>query len=291
MNFGRRTPEAEARRVIDRALEAGIVELDTANLYADGESERIVGRALRGRRAEARITTKAGLWKNEGLDPQRLSSALDGSLERLSTEFVDCFVLHAPDASTPIERTLDGVAQILASGRARSWGVSNFAAWQLVELALLCDARGLARPKQSQVLYNLAVRQLEVEYFACTRRFPVETVVYNPLAGGLFVDVRAATSRLDTNALYRRRYGSEVLKQFAARCGQLAARSGCSLHELALRWVRERPGVDVVLLGPASLAHLEQALALSTGPLPKELLEALDAEHRSLTGTDASYAR
>lgn len=295
MNFGRRTPEAEARQLIDRALDSGATALDTANLYGDGESERIIGRALRGRRERAQVTTKCGLWKREGLAPERIVQALDASLERLECDFVDCLVLHAPDATTPIERTLDGIASVLEAKKAASWGVSNFAAWQIVELNQLCDARTLARPRQSQVLYNLAVRQLELEYFAFSRRFPIETVTFNPLAGGLLAldpsTPRPTKARIEANPIYRKRYGSEPLRGFAARCAEHGKRFGVSLHDLSLRWLFHRPGVDVVLLGPATMAQLEQALSTSRDPLPPELTAALDEEHRQFLGTDAIYAR
>jgi aryl-alcohol dehydrogenase-like predicted oxidoreductase len=295
MNFGRRTPEAEARRIIDRALDEGVTDVDTANIYADGESERIVGRALAGRRERARVTTKVGAWKGEGLGAGRVVASLDESLARLSMDFVDVYLLHLPDPATPFEATLDGLSRVLESKKARAWGVSNFAAWQIGELNHLCDARGLPRPAHSQVLYNVAVRQLELEYFAFTRRFPIETIVYNPLAGGLLArdpSERAPKgARLESNALYRKRYGSETMRRFAQRCDGIAKSAGLSLLQLSLAWVFARPGVDVVLLGPASEAHLTQALEASRLRLEPAVAQALDEASRELTGIDASYAR
>lgn len=295
MNFGKRTPEPEARRIIDRALEAGVRDVDTANLYGDGESERIVGKALAGRRDGVRVTTKVGAWRKEGLSPARLVASLDESLERLKMDFVDVYLLHLPDQATPFEQTLEGLATVLASKKALAWGVSNFAAWQVGELNHLCDARGLARPAHSQVLYNLAIRQLELEYFAFTRRFPIETIIYNPLAGGLLARDPSLpvpkSARLETNALYRKRYGADAMNALARRCATIAAGAGMSLLELSLGWVFGRPGVDVVLLGPASEQHLVEGLEASKRVLDDATLKALDEAHRELTGTDASYAR
>ncbi len=295
MNFGRRTPEAEARRIIDRALECGVTHLDTANLYAEGDSERIVGRALAGRREQVVLTTKVGAWKKEGLSAARIVASLDESLGRLGTDFVDVYLLHLPDPATPFEQTLDGLATVLASKKARAWGVSNFAAWQLGELNHLCDARGLARPAQSQVLYNLAVWQLELEYFAFTRRFPIQTTIYNPLAGGLLArDPEAArpkNARLESNALYRKRYGSDAMNGFARRCAAIGKEAGLSLLELSMAWVCQREGVDAVLLGPATLEHFEAGVEAAAKTLTLETLTALDAAYRDFTGTDASYAR
>jgi aryl-alcohol dehydrogenase-like predicted oxidoreductase len=295
MNFGKRTPEPEARRIVERALEAGLTEFDTANLYSEGESERLLGRLLGARRAQVRLTTKVGVWKNEGLSPARVVASLDESLARLGTDFVDCYLLHAPDARTPLEATLDGVAQVLASGKAKAWGVSNFAAWQLGELNHLCAARSLPKPVQSQVLYNLAIRQLDVEYFAFTRRFPIETAVFNPLAGGLLArdpDVaRPKSARLETNPLYRKRYGASSLLELAREFRELASGAGLSLVTLAYAWLFARPGVDVVLAGPATVEHLDAALEARAVTLTPELTRRLDEVHRAFTGTDASYAR
>jgi aryl-alcohol dehydrogenase-like predicted oxidoreductase len=295
MNFGTRTREDEARRLIDAALEAGITAFDTANLYGDGEAERIVGRALGPRRAQVQLTTKVGLWRREGLSRQRIVQSLDESLERLQTNAIDVYLWHAPDPRVPLDDSLDGVEAVLASGKAQAWGVSNMAAWQLVEVMLRCDARGLPRPVQSQVLYNLAVRQLDLEYFACVKRFPITTTVYNPLAGGLLArnpsQAPPASARLATNGLYRRRYGSEPMRARAVAFHQLASDLGLDLLTLAYAFVLARPGVDAVLVGPASVAHLEAALAATRVRLTDEALGRIDDLSKQLDGTDASYAR
>jgi aryl-alcohol dehydrogenase-like predicted oxidoreductase len=295
MNFGTRTNEAESRRILDLALEAGITRIDTANLYGDGESERILGRALGARRDAVQLTTKVGLWRREGLSRQRQVQALDESLERLQTTWVDVFLWHAPDARTSLDEALDGIEAVLASGKAKQWGVSNAAAWLLVELMLRCDARGIPRPAHSQVLYNLAVRQLDVEYFAFARRFPLTTTIYNPLAGGLLARDPDASmpknARLSTNALYQRRYGSEAMRERARSFQRLAVELGLDLIMLAYAFVLHRPGIDVVLTGPASVSHLEAALAASQIRLTDEALARIDETSKRLAGTDASYAR
>lgn len=295
MNFGKRTAEPEARRIIDRALDAGLTAFDTANLYNEGLSEQVLGRALGARRESVTVTTKVGAWKKEGLGAARIVASLDESLARLKTDFVDVYLLHVPDYATPLEQTLDGLSTVLEAKKARAWGVSNFAAWQLGELNHLCDARGLPKPVQSQVLYNVAIRQLDLEYFAFTRRFPIQTVIYNPLAGGLLARDPSApvpkSARLETNGLYRKRYGSETMRAFAMKCAALASQAGLSLFQLSLAWVAQREGVDVVLLGPASEAQLTESIDAAAKDLPADLLAAIDTAHREFTGTDASYAR
>ncbi len=295
MNFGRRTDAAEAQRIVEVALDAGLAVFDTANLYGDGEAERLLGRALGPRRGAAQVWTKVGAWKGEGLSRARVVAALDESLRRLGGDAVDVYFLHTPDAGTPLEETLDGLSRVLEVGKAKAWGVSNYASWQVLELMHLADARGLPRPAHSQVLYNVAVRQLELEYFRFAQRFGVRTSVYNPLAGGLLAraptEAPAPRARVVSNGLYRRRYGSPALAGFAQRLAALASAAGLSLLELSYAWLAQRPGVDVVLAGPATAAHLQDAVRAFAVPLSEELLAQVDDAHRAFTGTDASYAR
>lgn len=301
MNFGKRTPEEIARRIVDRALEQGLTLFDTANFYGDGVSETILGRALADRRERARIATKVGLLrvggKSEGLSARRIPVALDESLARLKTDFVDLYYLHAPDPGTPFEETLDALAPLLASGKIRAWGVSNFASWQILELMRLADARGMPQPQVSQVLYNLLIRQLDLEYFAFTRAHPIHNTVYNPLAGGLLArkpEVGAAIpkgSRFDTNRMYPARYWSDALMGLTAQYAAVAEEAGVDLVTLSYAWLAQRPGVDSILVGPGSLEHLEAATAALGATLSAETLARIDQVHRAFVGTDVSYAR
>jgi aryl-alcohol dehydrogenase-like predicted oxidoreductase len=301
MNFGKRTPEPEARRVVDRAIERGLAFFDTANAYGDGESERILGRAIAGRRDRVRVATKVGWWRREGklegLRPERMRVAIDESLERLGTDHVDLWYLHVPDHETPLEATLEGVRDVLAAKKALAWGVSNFASWQVLELFHLCDAGGVARPVVSQQMYNLLVRQLDVEYWKFTRRHPIHTTVYNPLAGGLLSGRHKqdgstlSGSRFAGNPLYQRRYLTEPFFRGVEAFEAIAKDHHLSLVELAYAWVATRPGVDSILVGPGSVAHLDAAIDALAKNLDAPTLERIDDVHRTLAGTDATYAR
>ena len=295
MNFGRRTAEPEALKIIDLAIEQGATFFDTANMYCEGDSERIVGRAVKGRRHAVRIATKVGVWKKEGLSKQRVLAAIDESLERLQTDYVDVYYLHTPDHATPVTETLDAIAAIYAAGKIRAWGLSNYAAWQLVEINALCDERSMPRPAYSQVLYNLLVRQLEVEYLPCVRRHPIHTTVYNPLGGGLLARPVTAIipkgSRFDVNPVYRKRYWSEQMHELTNDLLKVATDSGMSLITLAYAWLLRRQGVNSVLAGPGSVEHLEAALVAAQMVLPDEVMKAVDAVYLEFTGTEASYAR
>jgi aryl-alcohol dehydrogenase-like predicted oxidoreductase len=301
MNFGRRTPAAEADRIVDRAFERGVRVFDTANAYGNGESERILGRAIRARRGEVILATKVGFAqvdrRPEGLSPARIRQALAQSLERLGTDYVDLYYLHVPDHDTPIEASLEAIREALEAGSIRAFGVSNYASWQLLELMMACDRMEMPRPVVSQQLYNLLIRQLDLEYFRFARRYPIHTTVYNPLAGGLLTgryhpgDDIAKGSRFDANRLYQGRYWSPRMLAHAADYQAIAATVGCSLVELAYRWLASVRGVDSILVGPGSVAHLDQALDAVAQPLAGEVQKSIDAVYRAFVGTETSYAR
>lgn len=297
MNFGARTPAAEAHRIVDRAIERGATFFDTANMYGEGESERILGAAVKGRREAVKIATKVGLLRREGLSPARMIVAIDESLSRLQTDYVDLYYLHAPDPATPIAQTLDGVEALLASKKIRSWGVSNYAAWQLAEMGLACDARGLQRPSTAQMLYNVLVRQLDLEFLAFARVRSLHVTVYNPLAGGMLArapEPGAALpkgSRFEANKLYRTRYWTDAMFDLAQRLREVATAEDVEPVTLAYAWLAGRPGVDSVIAGPGTVAHLDAAIDGCGVELSPALRTKVDAVHRAFVGTDAAYAR
>jgi aryl-alcohol dehydrogenase-like predicted oxidoreductase len=301
MNFGKRTPEAEARRIVERALERGIRTFDTANVYVDGESERILGRILKGRRDAASVATKVGFGriqgKQEGLDPKRVLASIDESLERLAMDHVDVYYLHVPDYGTPIESTLEAMARVLDSKKALAWGVSNFASWQILEMLHICERTKMPRPILSQQIYNLLVRQLDVEYFKFTARHPIHTTVYNPLAGGLLTGRHHEDgstlegSRFAGNKLYKNRYWTGAFFDATSRYMEIAKKSEMTLVELSYAWVAQRKGIDSILVGPGTMQHLDDAIDACQKKLGDDTLRAIDEAHYEITGTDASYAR
>ena len=301
MNFGKRTPEPEAARIVRRALDRGLTFFDTANAYNDGNSERILGRALGSERSRCTIATKVGFGrtagKPEGLAPERVLAAIDESLERMGTDYADVYYLHVPDPRTPIDETLSAMKQVLDSGKARAWGVSNYASWQILEMMLIADRIGLPRPVVSQQMYNTLIRQLDIEYFKFTARFPIHTTVYNPLAGGLLVGrhredgTTRGGSRFDKNTLYLGRYWTETFFRATGDLRAIADSAGMGLLELAYAWLGSRSGVDSILVGPATAQHLDAAIDACNLHLSQDTLSRVDAVQKAITGTDASYAR
>lgn len=304
MNFGRRTPEAESRKILARALELGIVHIDTANAYNDGASERIVGEAVKGKRDAVVIATKCGFGrvagKPEGLSRARLFEACDASLSRLGTDVIDIYYLHVPDHDTPIDETLDAVAELIEKKKIRAWGVSNYAAWQVVEMMYRADAKAaprLPRPVIAQQLYNVLLRQLDVEYFPFARKYGLHTTVYNPLAGGLLSGKHARDgstqggSRFDKNRLYQGRYFTDAMFDRVDALAKLARAEQMTLLELSYAWIAGAAGVDSILLGPASVAQLEEGVRACIRWLSPEVRGLVEAQHRLWLGTDTYYVR
>jgi aryl-alcohol dehydrogenase-like predicted oxidoreductase len=302
MNFGKRTPEAESARILARAVERGVTWLDTANVYNEGESERIVGRAIAKDRARFFVATKVGYGrpggKLEGLSPARVKKAIDESLDRLKTDRVELYYLHGPDPMTPIGETIAAMGELIRAGKVRAWGMSNFASWQVLEAMHVADAQGVPRPAVAQQMYNAMIRQLDVEWFRFARTYTIHTTVYNPLAGGLLTGKHARStepekgSRFDGNRLYQKRYWSERMFDFVEAFAAIAKDEGKSLVDLAYEFCATRPGVDSILLGPATVAQLDAGIdACERKTLSEAAKKKLDELHVAFQGTDATYAR
>jgi aryl-alcohol dehydrogenase-like predicted oxidoreductase len=301
MNFGKRTNEAESLKIVHRAIERGLVHFDTANAYVDGESERILGRALRDRRDRAIIATKVGFGRTggqpEGLSKGRITAAIDESLSRLGTDYVDIYYLHVPDHATPLEESLLAINSLLQAGKIKSWAVSNYASWQVVEMFHLVDKHGMPRPVMSQMLYNLLIRQLDLEYFRFAKKYALHTSVYNPLAGGLLAgkfespDVSQKGTRFDKNALYQKRYWTAPFFARVEAYGDVAKTENMSLVDLAYAFLAAHPQVDSILVGPGSVAHLDAAIDACAKTISPEGRKKIEELHVEFQGTNASYAR
>ncbi len=301
MNFGKRTPEPEARRIVDRALDLGIEIFDTANAYGAGESERILGRALKGRRDRVAIATKVGFdrvqGKPEGLGRSAIVTAIDASLTRLGTDYVDLYYLHVPDAAVATEESLDAMAEVVRAGKARRVAISNYASWQILEMFHHTGPKGPARPAVAQQLYNLLIRQLEVEYLRFAEKYGLHTTVYNPLAGGLLsgryvpgAEV-AKGSRFDGNKMYQGRYWTARMLELAGAYADVAKDEGMTLVDLSYAWLARSRGVDSILVGPGSVEHLDQAARAVGLVVSTDASKRIDALHTDYLGTETRYAR
>jgi aryl-alcohol dehydrogenase-like predicted oxidoreductase len=302
MMFGSRADEAESRRIVDLALDSGIGFFDTADSYNAGESERILGRALKGRRDRALVATKVGYGKDEagneeGTSRTAILRAIDLSLQRLGMEWVDVYYLHRPDAKAPVAESLEAMAGLVKAGKIRHYAISNYGAWQTYEILDLCERHGWPRPAMTQMIYNLLLRQLEFEYVPLCRRQGLHLTVYNPLAGGLLTGKYTSLhdehrgSRFVGNDLYRRRYWTARMLEGARSLHRIADRGGTSLTHLALGWIVQQGKVDSILLGPSSEAQLRDCLEAGRRPLSAALMQELGAFLLEFEGTNACYAR
>jgi aryl-alcohol dehydrogenase-like predicted oxidoreductase len=288
MNFGDTGDAQAAELMLDAALDAGITAVDTANAYAGGVTEAILGALLPGRRDRIVLATKAGMQHpdagdNPLLSPAALRAGLDGSLGRLRIDHVDLFYLHQPDRDTPVADSLAAVKDFIDQGKVSAYGVSNHAAWQISEINHTADGLGMPRPVVGQNLYNLLARRIEDEYLEFARTTGLLTMVYNPLAGGLLTgrysftnkptEGRFGDSRLA--AMYTERYWDERTFTAITALSAIAGDAGIGLVELSLRWLLSKPGVGAVLLGGSKLAQLQANIAAAAaGPLPEDVVVA-----------------
>jgi aryl-alcohol dehydrogenase-like predicted oxidoreductase len=302
MTFGSQVDEEEAAAMIDVCLDAGVNMLDTANAYNAGASESILGSALKGRRDDLLVATKVFNPMGEGRDDRGLGraaihKAIDSSLGRLQTEYVDLYYLHQPDWDTPIEETLEAMNDLVQSGKVRYIGVSNYAAWQICDILCRSERRAWQPVAISQQMYNLLARRVEEEYEAFSRQFGVFDIVYNPLAGGLLTGKHAPSSvpaegtRFSVE-MYRDRYWNSAQFEAVEALEEAAREHGMSLLELSYRWLLSRPLVDAVLMGASSLDQLRANLAACEGEgVDQDLATRCDAVWARLRGPAPAYNR
>ena len=303
MPFGSQADQAAANHLVDRCLDAGISFFDTANTYNRGRAEEILGKALGSRRPRIVLASKVRYpWGDApdevGLARGAMLKAIDASLRRLGTDYVDLYYLHQPDDNVPIEETLATMDELVRAGKVRYPAVSNFAAWQVCEIHAISEKRGYRPPYVSQPMYNLLARGIEEEYLAFARRFGVAVVPYNPLAGGFLTGKHTPQStpepgsRFHNNPLYLNRYWHEDYFAAVEELGVIARAAGKTLVELSLQWLLTQPQVDSVILGASRLEQLEENLkACEGGPLDQATLDGCDAVWKRLRGITPKYNR
>lgn len=279
MMFGDRTDEAEAARIVASAREAGVNFIDTADGYAGGESERMVGRLIAKERGRWVLATKIAN-PAPGDDPNArgasrrwLIAGLDASLRRLGTDHVDLYYLHRDDMTTPMEETVDALGGLIRAGKIRYIGLSNFRGWRMASFVALCKTMGVPAPIASQPWYNLYDRQVETEILPAAAELGLGNVPYSPLARGVLTGKYASVETPDPNSRAGR--GDKRILQtsfkpeaiaLARDLAALADARGTDAATLALGWVMANRLVTSVLAGPRTLAQWEAYLAGSRRP-------------------------
>src|SRR5262245_53366160 len=265
--------EAASRPFFERAIEAGINFFDTADMYSLGESERIVGRALKALapRDQVVIATKVfnkmGDGPNDrGLSRKHIMHSIDGSLRRLDTDYVDLYQIHRFDYETPIEETIEALHDVVKAGKARYLGASSMFAWQFTKMLCTADAHGWTRFSSMQYHYNLVYREEEREMLPLCREERIAVIPWSPLARGFLAgnrrqDDRRDTARGKTDDLSHRYYPGAADVAIADRAAELARRKGVKPAQIALAWLLSKPGVTSPIVGASKLPHLDDAIA------------------------------
>ena len=285
-SFGGRADEAASLRIIDAVLDAGINFIDTANIYTNTESERIIGKALEGRRHDVVLATKAGLPRGQGPNEQgasryHLMKELEGSLKRLRTDYVDLYQIHTFDPNTPLEETLRALDDMVRAGKVRYIGASNYFAWELMKALGISEREGLNRFVSLQVSYSLADRTPEREMIPLCLDQGLGIIPYFPLAGGILTgkyttaDRVPAGSRLEKDPRF-----AEKLKNDKIALGQqvagLAAELGVEPGVLSIAWLMNKPAVSTVIVGASRVEQVQANLQSASLKLDDSTMAKLD---------------
>lgn len=300
MTFGLQTNEDVSRSIMDRAADAGVNFIDTANVYplgADektaGGTEEIVGRWLKGKRDRFILATKAvgkvgpSAW-DQGASRKHLLDAIDASLKRLNTDYVDLYQLHHDSPETPLDETLEALDTIVRHGKARYIGVSNFLAYRLARALGRSDVLRAARFVSLQPRYNLLFRQIERELLPLASEEGLAVMPYNPLAGGLLTGKHrhdtapsegrftVATIGQRAGEMYQQRYWHEREFQTIEKLKAIVADAGQSLTKTSIAWVLANPVVSSAIIGASRPDQLTDTLAAADLTLDPELKAKLD---------------
>ena len=282
------TDAAQARRLLDICLDAGVNLFDSADVYSDGASERILGEAIKGRRDKVIVSTKMSLRAGDGANDvgasrHHLIQATDAALARLGTDYIDILQLHAFDAYTPVEQVLRTLDDLVRAGKVRYLGVSNFAGWQLMKSLAAAERLGLSRYVANQTYYSLVGRDYEHDLMPLGQDQGVGAIVWSPLGWGrLTGKVRrgqplAAGSRLHETAGFAPPADDERVWRVVDAMDAIAEETGKTLPQIAINWLLQRPTVASVLIGARTETQLRQNLGAIGWQLTTEQMTRLDA--------------
>jgi aryl-alcohol dehydrogenase-like predicted oxidoreductase len=282
MMFGDRTDAAEAARIVAAAREAGVNFIDTADVYVKGESERITGKLIAEDRDRWILATKVGNAMSDdpncrGTGRKWILQAIDESLERLGTDYVDIYYLHRDIEATPLEETLLALADVIRSGKARHFGVSNFRGWRIAEVMHVCRALGLPKPIVCQPYYNAMNRQPENDILPACRHYGIGVVPYSPLARGVltgkYVPGAAPPPESRVGRNEKRMMETEFRPESLAIAQTIkshAEKKGMAAGHFAFNWVLANPAVASVIGGPRTLEQWNDYLAALGKPFDAE---------------------
>ena len=281
---------AEATRLVDVCLEAGLNMFDSADVYSDGRAEEILGQALKGRRHRVLISTKGTFRAGEGINDvgssrHHLIAAVEGSLRRLGTDYIDLYQLHGFDAVTPVEETMRTLDDLVRAGKIRYIGCSNFSGWHLMKSLAVAEKYGWERYVAHQAYYSLIGRHYEWELMPLALDQKVGAVVWSPLGWGrLTGKLRRGQPKPEVSRLSNQKtvdagppVDDEFLYRVVDALDEVARETGKSVPQIALNWVLQRPSVSTVIIGARNEEQLRQNLAAVGWNLTVEQVARLDA--------------
>jgi len=281
-----KTPQSEVNRIVDHALELGINHLDTANAYQNGNSEIVLGNALKGKWDRFFLATKFYFQIGEGINSRGASryhiyNAVDASLKRLQSDHIDLYYVHRWDSETPIEETLQTLDYLIQQGKVRYIGASNFAAWQLAKSNLLADVKGWNAFVAIQSHYHMLERDLEKEVIPYCQAENVGVIPYFPLAGGFLTgkyqngQPAPAGSRGESSE-YVQKYMTDQNFDVLKKLETFAKDHGHEVNELAIAWLLAQPRVSSVISGATKLDHVTKNAAAAEWELTVEELNSVN---------------
>ncbi|HLY24398.1 MAG TPA: aldo/keto reductase [bacterium] len=281
--FGGRADEQTSVAIIHHAIDHGVNLIDTANVYTDANSERIIGKATRDRRDRVVLATKCALKVGDGPNDQGASRGhimreVERSLARLATDYIDLYQIHTWDGHTPLEETLRALDDLVRAGKVRYAGCSNYAAWQVCRALWISDRRGFTRYESVQPAYSPADRRIETELVPCCLAEGLGLLVYFPLAGGVLTgkykpgSPPPQGSRALTQPQFAKRLSEQNLRLAQDMAG-LASEIGSTVSQLTLSWVMQRPGITSALVGATKIAQQEENLGAVDLKVPPQILD------------------
>lgn len=287
MSFGGIADEAMSRKMFDKSREAGINFFDCANVYVGGKSEEILGKFIHDCRDEVVITSKVyfktgGGVNHGGASRYHIVRAVEDSLRRLNTEYIDLYFIHRFDDTTPIEETLRVLNDLILQGKILYIGASNFAAWQVAKALGISAKNSWSRFECIQPMYNLVKRQAEVELLPMAQSEQVGVINYSPLGGGLLTgkygqSKKPELGRLLDNKMYQVRYGDEQFYQVAENFVSLAKEHGHNPVSLAIAWTAAHPAVTSPIIGARNTDQLQASLDAADIDISQELYDDIAA--------------
>lgn len=289
MTFSEQVEQNTARSMLELFVDSGNTEIDTAYEYCEGRTEEMLGALLPPeKRKKLYIASKVNPWNDHGLQPAQVRKQMEEILQRLGTDYIDLLYLHSPDLDTPVAKTLECCFEMYQQGKFKSFGLSNFASWQVAEVTEICRKYGWMEPSIYQGMYNSLTRDVERELFPCLRNYGISFYAYNPLAGGLLtgkylsVDEIPDAGRFSLHNNYQSRYWKkeyfQVLQKLEEACGEFHLKP----TDAALSWLVNHSKLsseqgDGIIIGVSKIEHLKQNMTgITYASLDQSILDILD---------------